>query len=333
MMRKVLSLFVILLFVSTTSGCLKDPLNQSSKDGGQISGDESSWTHGLSSSCTSFDEIERCWDIYAPESIDPQHCLENSCPLVFDFHGFNSNPEIQKTLSGFDDLSDEFGFIVVYPLGYENSWNSGWCCGEASENGIDDLGFILEISEQVENIWNTDNARRYLTGYSNGCSMVQKLANELSQFFTAAGCMAHYLLEPPSSNYSPIPLMEVHGVHDPVIPYGETYGFSPWVQHSCGNDCQGAISNLELWADMNGCSGSTPDIEIFEFDYSILGYNQCQNNASVQLFTLNLAHHNPYKKDYPSNNLWAPVTSDGNPTGIDSSLIVWEFLSQYTKLS
>ena len=58
--------------------------------------------------------------LYAPTTIDPQYCLENSCPLVFDFHGLNSNPEIQKSLSGFDDLSDEFGFIVVYPLGYEN---------------------------------------------------------------------------------------------------------------------------------------------------------------------------------------------------------------------
>ena len=48
------------------------------------------------------------------------------------------------------------------------------------------------------------------------------------------------------------------------------------------------ISNMETWAEMNGCSGSTPDIEIFEYDYSIIGYAQCENNASVQLFTLNL---------------------------------------------
>ena len=39
----------------------------------------------------------------------------------------------------------------------------------------------------------------------------KKLANEVSQFFTAAGCMAHYLLETPSPNYSPIPIIEVHG--------------------------------------------------------------------------------------------------------------------------
>ena len=134
-----------------------------------------------------------------------------------------------------------------------------------------------------------------------------------------------YLLDPEASNYSPVPMMEVHGVRDAVVHYGVLYGSSIIFDQSLKGD-EGAIQNLERWAEMNGCSGSTPDVEIFEWDYSILGYTNCENNASVKLVSLNFAGHNPYLKDSPDQ-----PTSTGNPTGIDTSRMVWDFMSQFSK--
>ena len=56
--------------------------------------------------------------------------------------------------------------------------------------------------------------------------MTHKLANEASDVFAAAGCMALYLLENPHPSYSPISLIEVHGTLDAVIPYGNAYAGS-----------------------------------------------------------------------------------------------------------
>lgn len=275
--------------------------------------------------CIEFDGLERCWQIYAPEGFSPAECAEISCPLVVDIHGFTDNVDRQRAISGFDDLADEFGFLVMYPMGHEASWNSGWCCGVAKDMELNDVGLIEQMVAFVQENWSTDPNRIYVTGWSNGCSMTQKMVNEASHLFAAAGCMAHYLLDLEAADYAPVPMMEVHGVRDAVVHYGVTYTNSLIFDLSLEGD-EGAIQNMERWAEMNGCTGSTPDIEIFEWDYSVLGYSDCENNAQVRLVSINFAGHNPYLKDSPDQ-----PTSTGNPTGIDTSRMVWDFMSQFSK--
>ena len=69
----------------------------------------------------------------------------------------------------------------------------GWCCGVAHDIGIDDVGFVLQMIEQISARLINDS-KIYASGHSNGCAMTQKLANEASHVF-AGGCMALYLLE------------------------------------------------------------------------------------------------------------------------------------------
>ena len=94
--------------------------------------------------------------------------------------------------------------IVVYPQGYENSWNAGWCCGEAKDEGIDDVGFITDLIDYISSNFSVDSSRIYSSGHSNGCAMPHKLASEASEIFAAVGCMALYLLETPSPTYTPV---------------------------------------------------------------------------------------------------------------------------------
>ena len=61
----------------------------------------------IDDNCMDFEGLERCWDIYAPQGINPTNCLTVSCPIVIDIHGFGGTPEMQKAVSGFDDLADE----------------------------------------------------------------------------------------------------------------------------------------------------------------------------------------------------------------------------------
>ena len=75
----------------------------------------------------------RCWDIYVPAG------LTGDVPLVIDLHGWTESPSRQRAISGFDSLADSEGFIVVWPYGLCDSWNSGpGCCAPASEDNIDD---------------------------------------------------------------------------------------------------------------------------------------------------------------------------------------------------
>ena len=66
--------------------------------------------------------------------------------------------------------SDEAGFILVMPNGYQNSWNAGTCCGGASAEQLDDVALFRAILDEVGEHVNIDLDRVYATGLSNGAS-------------------------------------------------------------------------------------------------------------------------------------------------------------------
>ena len=170
-----------------------------------------------------------------------------------------------------------------------------------------------------------DQSRVYVTGWSNGCGMTQRLAVQASEVFAASGCMAMYLFAEVPSDYNPIPFIEVHGILDEIVLYATTAPAAPVFGPE-----KGAIQNLETWADLNGCQGSIPEVIVSEDDYDIRGYTDCENETQVMLVSLFFAAHNPYEHDDPVAD---PGRGWANPTGVPSSTIVWEFVSQFSKKS
>ena len=256
-------------------------------------------------------------------------------PLVVDIHGYTQDMDKHNNMTGFDEIAIEEGFIVVYPDGYENSWNAGdICCGVAHEEGIDDLSFLLGLVQNLIETQPVDKDRIYVSGWSNGCGMTQMLAVEASELFAAAGCMSFYLIAPPSSNYTPIPFMEIHGLLDDLIVYGNAGLLTIFGQDTEWTE-EGAIQNLEDWKNLNNCEGITPEIIITEDDYDIRGYSDCENGAEVRLMTLYYGGHNPYAKDCPDYQLDSPEdviwSCRKNPTGIESTRILWDFMNDFSK--
>ena len=267
--------------------------------------------------CIEHDGYERCWLTHIPSTYD----AASPAPLLINMHGFGGTNSDFYNYSQFNVLAEEEGFVTLYPQGVEDSWNAGWCCGEAKDVGIDDVDFILTMIETVSTNISFDAPRIYSSGHSNGCAMTHKLANEASHVFAAAGCMALYLLEEPHPSYSPISLIEVHGVVDAIIPYGTSYSSSLYFDGSLDGE-EGAIQNIMDWAEMNGCEDSGGLPKVFEnyADYSVMGYDACEMDTEVHLVTLNYANHWPY-----------PGIDFDNPTDVDTVQIVWDFMSRFSK--
>lgn len=281
--------------------------------------------------CQEYDYLERCWKLLIPDSVNKDTLV----PLVVDIHGYTQDMDKHNNMTGFDEIAIEEGFIVVYPDGYENSWNAGdICCGVAHEEGIDDLSFLLGLVQNLIETQPVDKDRIYVSGWSNGCGMTQMLAVEASELFAAAGCMSFYLIAPPSSNYTPIPFMEIHGLLDDLIVYGNAGLLTIFGQDTEWTE-EGAIQNLEDWKNLNNCEGTTPEIIITEDDYDIRGYSDCENGAEVRLMTLYYGGHNPYAKDCPDYQLDSPEdviwSCRKNPTGIESTRILWDFMNDFSK--
>ena len=315
MSKRFASVCSFLFLFTALSGCIAEE----GTDAEPLSSeDESGWDlPALIDDCIEYEGLERCWFTHLPSSYNP----EDPPPLLVNMHGFGGTNSAFYNYSQFDAIAEAHGVVVVYPQGHENSWNAGWCCGEAKDVGLDDVGFILSMIETISDNITVDDSRIYASGHSNGCAMTHKLANEASHVFAAAGCMALYLLEDPHPSYSPISLIEVHGVLDGVIPYGTSYSSSMYFDGSLDGE-EGAIQNIMDWAEMNGCEGSAMPPKIFETypDYSVMGYDACEDGTEVNLVTLNFAAHVPYTN-----------SDTDNPTNIDTVQLVWDFISRFSK--
>ncbi len=68
---------------------------------------------------------------------------------------------------GLDDLRKR-GVTLAYPSGVGGSWNAGGCCGVALAQGVDDVGFVNRVLDDVGQHTPIDPDRRALLGYSGG---------------------------------------------------------------------------------------------------------------------------------------------------------------------
>ena len=304
------------------SGCVSDPTKVDTEEDNPVEEDPD-YEPNISEHCIEYDELERCWLLLVPLILNESA----PAPLLVDMHGNGDDMYQQRWTSDFANISMEQGFFVAYPQGHNNAWNHGSslipCSDELRCSEEDDVGFTLQMLDTIMQNHSIDKSRVYVTGWSNGCGMTQRLAVQASEVFAAAGCMAMYLFAEVQSDYSPIPFMEVHGLLDEIVLYATTAPAAPVFGPE-----KGAIQNLESWADLNGCQGSIPEVIVSEEDYDIRGYTDCENETQVMLVTLFFAAHNPYEHDDPVAD---PGRGWANPTGVPSSTIVWEFVSRFSK--
>ena len=312
--------FLTLLLISATlSGCLSSDNDSSGDDADEIP-PEGEFEGVDYVECMIHEDLERCWNVLVPSTVN----LSKEVPMIIDLHGNTLTMENQRALSEFDDIAEENGVIAVWPQGFENSWNAGYCCSAAGELGLNDTGLILEIVDRMVLNHTIDEDRIYLTGWSNGCALSQKLANEHSDRFAAIACMSYYLLDDPVPEYSPIPIMEIHGLVDQIILYSNDAIHLPNIEAQE----HGAIQNLMMWADMNGCQGNTPNSNSPSVFYSVQSFTDCETGSEVSLVTLYAADHNPYEESYDPEG---PLIFIGNGGTVDTNGIAWEFLSRFSK--
>jgi polyhydroxybutyrate depolymerase len=86
------------------------------------------------------DKQARTLHWYRPES------FKEGAPVIFVLHGSKSSGEQIRAASGyeFDLLAERYGFMVVYPDGYQNHWNDCRRSADYAANveNIDDVAFL-----------------------------------------------------------------------------------------------------------------------------------------------------------------------------------------------
>ena len=207
--------------------------------------------------------INRKYLVYKPSKIN------KNPPLVIYFHGSLGTGENMRNLSGFDFdyLANEYGFVVVYPDGYENHWNDCRRSASYSANlkNIDDVGFVKALISQLKLDFNIDPEKVIASGFSNGGHMVYRLAMEAPEsIFIAAPIAANM---PVDENLDcvkselPVHITIFNGTEDPINPY------EGGLVEVLGNKSRGEVlsseETLNYWAGLAKVSPQDPTITNF----------------------------------------------------------------------
>ena len=169
---------------------------------------------------------------------------DTAVPLVLALHQFSDTPRGMQMLTGFNAMADREGFIVAYPKGQWRIWRSG-------VNDDDrDLRFLIALLDDLEARYPIDPARIYATGASAGAMMIQRLATHTGRLAAIAPVMGSLSTDFPAaaSAPAPLPVLVMHGMEDPVIPYEGGAAGGPHDSLFLS-----AQATAAFWAQVNGC--------------------------------------------------------------------------------
>lgn len=222
-----------------------------------------------------FDGLLRTFYVHVPAP----YTGATPVPLVLDFHGLTSSGTAQANLSGFVELSETRGFIVVHPEGFGSSWNGGICCGQAQSAGLDDVGLAVAIVDYVAAHWNVDRARVYATGLSNGGALTHRIGCEAANVFAAIAPVSFPLGVVPLTACQPsrpISVIYFHGLGDFLVPYN-------------GGIFASAQESFAYWAQVNGCTG-TAVVTLQTGKSRCVTFASCTGEVEVTLCSIDGGH-------------------------------------------
>lgn len=170
------------------------------------------------------DNEQRSFLLHVPENYDPKE----KTPLILAYHGISSTGEQMESRTGFSDKAERDNFIVAYmegdPSGKRHSWNNG----QLAFSGLDDIKFTKDTIAKLSEHLNIDPGHTYAVGFSQGESMVHRLANskELKGQFKAIGVVGGWMTgqeKTEENNENPdhddLSVISIKSGADPTSPY------------------------------------------------------------------------------------------------------------------
>lgn len=236
-------------------------------------------------------------------------------PLVFNFHGLSSSALQQQLYGNFMPIADTANFIIVHPDGSYLFGNQFWNTGIVPSPN--DVAFTNDLINYLQGEYSIDGSRIYSCGMSNGGIMSYYLAcnlpNRITAIASVTGCMFN-LWQPSCNPPRAIPVMEIHGTADEIVPYIGSMDFA----HT--------DTTVKKWQRHNNCNPvpttfSVPNINAGD-NSTVVNYRYTggTDGSSVELYKVTGGSHS-----WPGAYAIIPNTNQD----FNASVEIWRFFRQY----
>lgn len=273
----------------------------------------------------------RHYTLHIPKSFDGT----TAYPMVVFLHGGSGNMVSAQGFTQFNQVSKDADFLMLYPQGLHKTSTTGfsWADGRngaADDAGIDDVGYINQLVDEISKQYNVNTNKIYLCGFSNGSFMTQRMAFESNGKFAAMGTLGGTLHSSYFDTGAPgraIPMIYFFGTDDAYVPYagGEVAGSG--TMHVVGIEAA-----VEYWKTNNNCKTSAEAVNLPDIDNTdnstatLYEYSDCDcNNAQVKFYKLNGAGHTWAGVELTAQE---PVLGETNED-VFASQELWNFFNQF----
>jgi polyhydroxybutyrate depolymerase len=270
-----------------------------------------------------FDGYQRECIIVKPATPPPP----GGYPVVFMLHGTSGDGEKFYNISGWKELGEQENFITVFPSSltwcfiedgiekHNTRWVNGnvtdFPCSGPPQDYVDDIKFLKKLASLIVDTFPVNSSKIFASGFSNGCSMIHKIAIDAGDVFKAvAGCSSPLTMGDSAVPVKRIPVWFMVGTLDDrfiVPPYTEL----PFGEDSILGYLQVSLNRALV------CQGlsQTFDKKIGALTHTYL-FNDPQPGVNSQpyLFTLikDMTHMYPNGTNFP----------------LDAPRLFWEFFNQ-----
>jgi polyhydroxybutyrate depolymerase len=270
------------------------------------------------------DGVKREFIVHKPTGAVPA----GGYPIVMMLHGTTGDGEKFYNISGWKELGEKEKILTIYPsslsfcvigdLGFkvnETKWNNGDLqenkCPNLVQDFKDDVKFIKKVIDTVQKVFNINQKMIFLSGFSNGSAMANKLAIEGSDVFAAVASSAAKLFSLDSAKPKRyIPVWQTFGTNDEHLT-----AYNNGLELPFNDSLRSILKPLSqsLLGAMNLDTASTIVKNSMVFTYTFTKpKSNTQKNYYYYSFMKGLDHIYPNGVNYPISN---PV-------------IFWEFFKQ-----
>ncbi len=253
--------------------------------------------------------IERSYILHIPPGVNASQPL----PIIFALPAYDIEVFFAVTdlisISGFNAIADQDGFLMVYPSGVSGTWNAGSCCGAAVDQKIDETAFFRQMLTDIGKIATVDPKRIYAVGFQIGGMMTFRLGCEMSDTFAGIASVAGSQTFSPCEPSQPVSIIQIHGMKDLLVPYaGGVGGFMG------GKTTFPAVQDtITSWAQLDGCTG-TPQVEKQGAIGTRTIYSSCKDGSGIELYVIDGLGNN-----WPSQYV------------LPAAQIIWDFFKAHPK--